>query len=185
FVGADKPDLLVIGTAPAETRAFRVAGTGNGLDAAVRVDGAVVSGLADCLTTGASGVCADNAAYVAWPTAPHHDGVIAIDRASPPHAAMLDPWASTSTLAMTPVPVLAGAAPSGATVRSLYPVDLDGDGVLELVASFGSAPGAPTAGKVVVCKVNNGIPSACEDVAPAISAVAHVPARVHPAPRRV
>src|SRR5262249_49329282 len=43
FVGADKPDLLAIGTALAETRAFRIAGTGNGLDAAAKVDGAPVS----------------------------------------------------------------------------------------------------------------------------------------------
>jgi hypothetical protein len=185
FVGADKPDLLAIGTAPTETRAFRIAGTGNGLDAAAKVDGTPVSGLADCLTGGASGVCAGDAAYLAWSTAPHHDVVLAIDHASPPHAAMLDPWATTSTLAMTPLPVLAGAAPAGSAIRSLHAVDLDGDGTLELVASFGGAPGAAVAGKVVVCRVDNGVPSACDDVAPAISQVAPVTACIDAAPGRI
>ena len=158
--GGDEQDLLVFAApSPGATigmRAYRVAGTANGLDTA-QTAGTVVDGLADCTqTTAAAGACVENAAFLAWDRAAATDVVIAVDRRSPPRAMRIDPG-----LPARPIPALVDGLPAGAVVQSLHAYDVDGDGARELVAAF--------TGSVRICDVDaEGMPTACTDIASAL-----------------
>jgi len=169
FTGSARPDLLAIATPDQGTsvgmRAWLVAGTEAGL-ATTPSAGISALGLADCDGTG---VCVTDALYLVWPGAAH-DLVIAVDRQAVPHAALLDPTAPAGFDA-TAIPVLLAGVPAGASARSLYASDLDGDGAPELVASF-ETRGGPLAGTVRVCLMAAGVPQRCDDLTPIIAAVA-------------
>ncbi|HEU0033987.1 MAG TPA: VCBS repeat-containing protein [Kofleriaceae bacterium] len=181
---AGHPDLVAFAAprdgATGAMRAFRVAGTDDGLDGAPSL-GTPATGLDDC---SAGGICVQNAEYLAWPLAPDHDVVLAVDRQLPPHAALLDPWATTG-LAPQALPALVERLPQGAVVHALYPFDTDGDGALDLVASF-QAPDGLT-GSARICRVTDGVPEACEELAAIVGATpgSSVTACVDAAPARV
>jgi hypothetical protein len=158
---------LAPASASAAVQAFRVAGTGVGLESAPAV-GAAVGGLAECGGGGASAdLCVGNAALFAWPRSPTHDVVLAIDRQPAPHAGVFDPAAAPIT--MTAVPALTAKIPVNSALVARYAADLDGDGANELVAAF--APGAAAdRGAILVCQVTDGLPASCDDVVPAILA---------------
>jgi len=157
-VAAPRPDATV------GMLAFRVPGTAGGLDPTPTA-GVPATGLADCPL--GSGLCVQDAVYLAWPQAAQHDVVIAVDRAQLAHAEVLDPWAAGG-LAATSIPILVDGLPPGASVRSLHAADVDGDGVLDLVAAFST----PAGGIVRACQVENGTPVTCEDLLPAVTAIA-------------
>jgi len=163
------PDLIGIAAPRTDQTigmlAFRVAGTEAGLDPTPSL-GVPANGVADCPT--GSGLCVQEAVYLPWPQAAQHDVVIAVDRAAVPHAEMLDAWAPGG-LAATPIPVLVENLPAGAVVRSLHSADIDGDGTLDLIASFAATGGA---GSVRSCQLANGIPVSCQELAPAVTAIA-------------
>jgi hypothetical protein len=171
FAPMDYPDLIAIApeakadvTAGA-VRAWRMPGTPDGVDTTT-TNGVGVSGLEDCSLRGNNTVlCLEDATYIPFSTATKHDVVIGVDRTG--RAIMLDPWSGTDPVAAVTLDKLQEVIPDGAVVRSLHGADLDGDGTLELVASF--APGASSSkGAVIVCSVTSGIPDACEDLVPAI-----------------
>ncbi len=162
-------DLIAIGTpvpgSSSGMRAWLVAGTPLGLDNTPN-DGVAATGLSDCP---GSGVCVRTAELLAWPISKSRDVVLAIDREQPPHAAVIDPFASSAALSKTDVTTLVEGLPSGVAVRSLHAADLDGDGAAELIASFQSVD----AGEVRVCTVSaTGVPEQCDDLTPIIAAVA-------------
>jgi hypothetical protein len=160
-------DLVAIGSprpgSSSGMRAWRVAGTPLGLDT-VPTTGVAANGFADC--TG-SGVCVQNAEYLAFPIGAGHDVVLAVDREQPARAVLVDPASSGSGLERTEVSVVTQGVPAGAVVRSLHAADLDGDGRLEIIASFQAAD----AGEVRVCSIDAaGIPQACEDLTTVVAA---------------
>ncbi len=191
FAPGPEPDLLALATQPGTgVRAWRVAGTPRGLDGAPSA-GVAASGLADC-ERGGSGLCVEDAIYLAWPVAPDRDVVLAVDRpeapATPPAARVLDPWAATPTLEARPAPDLVVGLPAGVVPRALHAADVDGDGAPELVAAFATRPGvgAP-AGSVRVCEVGEGgMPERCDELLPAVQAIAPaVTACIDAAPGRI
>jgi hypothetical protein len=162
-------DLLVVATPTQDSilgmRGWRVSGTANGLDNTPSA-GMTANGLSDCI---GSSVCVANAEYLAWPTPSGNDIVLAIDRLTPPHAAVIDASASDVAFAAMPMPFVAADVPPGAVVRALHAVDLDGDNQLELVAAFAIPDSA--SGIVRACEMTpDGVAQSCEDIAPAIIA---------------
>ncbi|HTL32134.1 MAG TPA: VCBS repeat-containing protein, partial [Kofleriaceae bacterium] len=150
------------GTGTQTVRAYRVPNTPNGLDGSVTT-GVSIDGLADCSLAGMGKLCLDLATYVAFPTGTNHDVVIGIDRANA--AVMVDPWASTITA--SPLATLTAIVPQKTTAQSLQIGDIDGDGAPELIATF--APAADDSkGAVIVCTMQNGVATKCEDYVPAI-----------------
>ncbi|MBX3161960.1 MAG: VCBS repeat-containing protein [Deltaproteobacteria bacterium] len=182
-------DLLAVATpTPGATvglLAFRIAGGESGLDPSPN-RGVAATGLADC--PGGDGVCVDDALYLAFPLSPTRDVVIAVDRATPPHAARLDPSgpASASSLGSQPLPVVTTGVPAGARVRSLHAADVDGDGAPELIASFAGGAQGSAVGSVRACTVAGGVPAACTDLAPlVVGVVPGIVACIDAAPGRV
>jgi hypothetical protein len=155
-------------------RAWRVAGTEFGLDNQPN-DGVMANGLADCTN---SGVCVNNAEFLAFPISVGHDVVLAVDRQDPPHAVVFDPFASSTNLAKTDVPMLVGAIPDGTIVRSLHAVNVDDDDALELVASFAS----DTDGEVLVCKVSATASRDCSGVSELVADRPDITACIDAAP---
>jgi hypothetical protein len=167
----------IVALAPAHgsatIQAFAVAGTDTGLDA-VPSDGVAVTGLADC-AGGSTELCLGDAALFAWPSAPGHDAVLAIDHQAAPHAGMFDPAARP--ISVTLVPALTSKIPANSVLVALHAADLDGDGAVDLVAAF--APGtAADRGAILVCRASGGFPTSCDDVVPAIIAAAPAHARL-------
>jgi hypothetical protein len=155
-------------TPGAKVKAFTVAGASDVLDANAVV-GADVTGLADCAGgPAASNLCIQDPAYFAWPVSSTKDVVLAVDRELPPHAAVLDPWTSTTSLAATPAPALIPSGLANIQIRSLHAADADGDGVADLIATF-AAMGNGRASAVQVCQVAVGIPQSCTDLVPVIT----------------
>ncbi len=158
FGGDERPDLMMFAAVAEQQaigmRAFRVAGTPDGLSTA-QSTGTVVDGLVDCQLGSGTGACAQDALYLAWPRA-GGDVVIAVDHRSPPRALRIDPGQSAQTIS-----ALVDKLPVGATIQSLYATDLDGDGTRELVAAF--------VGSVRICDVStDGMPTTCTDIASAL-----------------
>jgi hypothetical protein len=130
--------------------------------------GAAITGLMDCAGGGAE-LCPGGAALFAWPGAPGHDVVLAIDHQAAPHAGMFDP--ASPPISVTPVPALTSKIPANSALVALHVADLDGDGAVELVAAF--APGtAADRGAILVCRGSGSVPASCDDVVPAIIAAA-------------
>lgn len=177
-------DLVAFGT-PRQgfsipMRAWRVAGTDKGLDGTPNL-GQVANGVADCDNTG---VCVANAKYLAWPTTPGHDLIIAVDRESTPHAAVLDPRANVAAFGKTDIATaLFDDVPGNAPIASMYAVDVDGDSTRELLASFGG----DREGAVLHCTMSSaGVPTACADLTTTVKARdAEVTACTDAAPGRV
>jgi hypothetical protein len=172
FSGDRHADVLAFGSTATQTVAWRIAGTATGLDT-TPVTATPMTGLGDC---GGSGVCLDDALYLAFPGS-DHDEVIAIDRAQSPHAAVIDPI----SLVATPATALAAAAPVGTAPQSMHVVTFADD--TELVASFANATG--DVGAVVTCTVDAGVPSRCTDLAGTIRTVAPVTACIDAAPGHI
>ena len=125
-------------------RAWVVTGTAAGPEGAT-TNGTEIDAVADCAIHAGSGVCVDDAAYLSWTVATDHDVVLAVDRAASPHAGVVDPLAVTDDkVTATAVPALTANVPAGASIRSLYAADVDGDGAPDLIATFARAP--PVAG---------------------------------------
>ncbi|MGE0872874.1 MAG: FG-GAP repeat domain-containing protein [Kofleriaceae bacterium] len=152
--------------------AWRVPGTSDGLDGTPN-SGVTVEGFADCSNVDASGLCVHDVAYLAWPVAADRDVVIGVDRASPVHAMVMDPWsAAGGAVAATDLPAITAMAPADASVRSLHATDFEGDGALDLVALFAPNKGSMGQGALLVCSVTAGVAGACTDLVPAIVQVA-------------
>lgn len=174
--GPEHPDVVGIatptgtGTANAQVHAWAAAGSGDGLDATTS-DGVVVSGFADC-TLGSTGLCVEDASYIAWPVAPGQDVALAIDTAQPPHAEVVDPWhLSGGAITPTAAPALVAMVPTHTTVRSMHAADVDGDGAADLIAAFAPDLGSMAHGAILVCAMGaDGVPSACDDLVPVITA---------------
>jgi hypothetical protein len=149
-------------------RAWRVPGTPAGLDGTPTA-GAELTGAADC-AAGSGSLCVDAARYLAFPTAEHHDVVIAVDRAR--HALKIDPWTTGTSMTGTALDVLAAAIPDHTTVRSLHAADIDGDGARELIAAFAPSTASDAASAVIVCAMDGGVPRDCKDLVPAIRSAA-------------
>lgn len=164
-------DLLAIGVDSRDTPAngpmlWRLPGTDTGPDSTV-VPPHDTTGLADCVTDVGTGLCVREARYLAWPTSATADAVIAIDRASPPHAVSFDPAGGglVAAQALGPVTTALGA---DTIARSLQAADLDGDGALELVVV--AAPRAQVGqGAVLVCAMSGASATSCVDQVPAIA----------------
>ena len=191
FAGGPEPDLLALATQPVVgVRAWTVAGTARGLDNAPSA-GVPAMGLADCERGLGTGVCVQDAIYLPWAVAPDRDVVIAVDRPAggiPPAARVIDPRASASSLVAQPAPEVVLGLPAGVVPRALHAVDVDGDGAPELVAAFGSRPGAAApAGSARVCTVDAaGAPQRCQELTPIVQAIApEITACVDAAPGRV
>ncbi len=191
FTAGPEPDLLALATQPLTgVRAWTVAGTARGLDNAPS-PGVPAPGLADCAQGAGDGVCVQDAMYLAWPVAPDRDVVLAIDRpqaAVPPAARVIDPRASSDELVTRPAPDVVVGLPAGVVPRALHAADVDGDGAPELVAAFATRPGAAApAGSVRVCEVGGaGLPERCDELTPAVQAVAPaVTACIDAAPGRM
>ncbi len=199
FTAGPEPDLLALATQPGTgVRAWTVAGTARGLATAPSA-GVPAAGLADCAEGPGEGVCVQDAMYLAWPVASHGDSlrspdrdvVLAVDRpaaaAIPPAARVIDPRASAAALVTRPAPDVVVGLPAGVVPRALHAADVDGDGAPELVAAFGSRPGAAPAGSVRVCEVDEaGQPERCDELTPAVQAVApSVTACIDAAPGRI
>ena len=110
---------------------------------------------------------------LAWPTAPSHDVVIGVDRESPPRAFVIDPWSAAPTA--TIANAVTASVPTGAAIRSLRAVDLDGDGTPgPAVVAFAPAADAAASdpGLVLACAVAaNGVPSSCTDLGAVVAGV--------------
>jgi hypothetical protein len=192
FAGGPEPDLLALATQPiVGVRAWTIPGTARGLDNAPSA-GVAATGLADCERGLGSGVCIQDAVYLAWPIAPDQDVVLAIDRPAagtvPPAARVIDPRVSSTQLIAQPAPEVVLGLPPDAVPRSLYAADVDGDGAPELVAAFATRPGAAApAGSVRVCEVDGaGIPQRCDELTPIVQAIAPaVTACIDAAPGRL
>jgi hypothetical protein len=162
---------------------YELAGTDAGLDpnnALNSSHGAKITGLDDCqlnAATASGAPCIRNAMLVPWTTAPRHDIVIGVDRQPTPQGYVIDPWAFTpgGTTAATPSAAVTAAVPAGAIVHASAAIDLDGNGLPQLVLAFGPAETAPAsaAGLVEICTMGaTGIPQSCSDVADAVKQVA-------------
>ena len=163
----DPVAIAVSRAAPvAAPQLWRIPGTSAGLDA-TESPGVATMGLADCVTGLGTGLCVRDAEYLTWPISPTRDVVVAVDRANPPHAAVLDPGGAGPAIAIT-APAITAMLPPDSAVRSLHTADLDGDGVNELVISAAPRQRGGTASAVLVCRVDDGIPRTCEDLLPAI-----------------
>jgi len=191
FTGGAELDLLALATQPVTgVRAWTIAGTARGLDSAPSA-GVTATGLADCERGLGTGVCIGDAMYLAWPVAPDRDVVLAVDRPPatvPPAARVIDPQASRASLVTQPAQDVILGLPAGVAPRALAAADVDGDGALELVAAFASPPGAATRrGSVRVCEVDaSGLPLRCEELTPAVQAIAPaVTACIDAAPGRL
>jgi hypothetical protein len=160
FGGDDHTDLVVLAAPNADQqalgmRAYRTLGTADGLET-TQSAGTIVDGLADCQLANPTGACVQDALYLAWPRAAG-DIVIAVDRRpTNVRAIRIDPGQPAR-----PITALTDDLPAGARVQSLHAYDVDGDGTLELIAAF--------TGSVRICDVDSdGMPTACEDIAPAL-----------------
>ena len=177
FGGATSPgvrDLLAIGVdtrdAPASApELWRLPGTDTGPDATEQLPRST-TGLADCATGVGTGLCVREARFLAWPTSEDTDAVLAIDRASPPHAVRFDLAGSGPAMASSLGPVVT-ALGTDTIVRSLQRGDIDGDGTDELIVV---APPRTQAGEgaVLVCAMSGSTAASCEDRVPAIAAAA-------------
>jgi hypothetical protein len=159
------PPIAAVADVPGKdiVRAWRMPGTPDGVDATTSA-GVMIDGLVDCSLARTGKLCLDLARYVAYPVADGRDVVIGIDRSNA--AVMVDPWAPS--VAATKLDALTAAIPASTQIHALHAADLDGDGTAELVAAF--EPTATTArGAVIVCAMNGGMPTSCEDVVPAIA----------------
>jgi hypothetical protein len=181
FVNTGTPDLAdLVAIAPpspqarsstggsAAVRAYRVPNSINGLDGTTS-SGVNVDGLADCSLNDTSKLCLDQARYIAFPTGTNHDIVIGIDRSNA--AVMVDPWAGS--VSATQLTTLTSIVPAKSIVQSMQRIDLEGDGTLELLATF-APTSADSKGAIIVCAMTNGMPSSCEDLVPAILEAAAV-----------
>ena len=154
-------DLVAIGSprqgVALPMQGWRVAGLDSGLDG-VASPAVVANGFSDC---NGNGVCVGNAKYLAWPTTPGRDLIIAVDRQQPAKASVIDPRATTAAFGKLDIPQLLAKVPADALVHSLYAIDLEGDGTRELLASFAG----PSSGAALVCTMSSvGVPSDCQDL---------------------
>jgi hypothetical protein len=158
-----------------QVRAWLVPGTPDGLDG-TQSNGLAMTGLTDCALHGGTGFCYEEGTYVAWPTAAGPDRVIGVDKEQPPSVAFVDAPPGATMLSAMPLPEFAAAIPAGNTVRAMYAYDAngdDGDGALDLVASFAPAAGGinPGTGALLVCEMDTtGTPQQCTDLTPAVRA---------------
>lgn len=163
FVGTPHRDLFAIGAPDDDPqvgiRAWQVAGTATQFEDS-HTDGALTPGLSQC--DGMPGVCIRDAMYLAWPVAPDRDVVLAID---PSSAIMIDPAGPVATA----MPALLAGLPAGVVPRALYPIDLEADGTLELLASFATPLGTPLSGSVRICRLAAGVVTSCEELQPQIA----------------
>ena len=165
-IGVPMPHLDNTATTP--IKAWAMKGTPLGPDGTASA-GKPIAGIVDCskTTPGATDLCADDLLYVPI-AAGSHDVVLAIDKSDPPRSSVADP---TTVNAMLPLAasVLTNGLARGTTVRSAYARDLDGDGSLEVVASF--APRMQGGkGAIIKCGFSGTAPKDCADLAPAIVA---------------
>jgi hypothetical protein len=170
--GPDRRDVVGLaptrpGAATSGVRAWRVPGTDAGLDGTTN-DGVMISGVNDCSLSPGSGLCIEDAVYLPWPIASDKDIVFAIDRASPAHAVVVDPW--SGSLTAQPVSGITSMIPAGSVVHSLHAADVDGDGALDLVAAF--QPRESGKGGVLVCGVSGSTVGTCTDLVTTITAAA-------------
>lgn len=147
-------------TAGSPVRAWLMKGTPVGPDGTT-APGKAVSGITTCPRT-TTDLCLDDALFLTV-AAVGRDLVLAIDKSDPPRAAIVDPTSVNATLVATPVSIASGV-PAGSAVRSAYTSDLDGDGALELLASFAPRPGTTGAGAIRVCRVTGSTIASCEDL---------------------
>lgn len=138
-----------------------------GLDPVLGGHGSPVPGFAGCGIDSAptTSVCIPQTRYTLWPLA-NRDVVVAVDKQQVPRAATVTIQSSF------PAPAITANVPLGATVRSLRPIDVDGDGVLELLAAFGAEGDrdAGAAGLVEVCAMDgSGVATSCEDAGAAVA----------------
>ena len=127
------------------------------------------TGFADCTIGVGPRLCVRDAMYLAWPVSPTRDVAIAIDRSTPGNAVSFDPGTG-ATVAATPIDAITAKLPAGTVVRSMNRADLDGDGTLELVVAASPRGAGDTASAILVCTVDNGIPTTCTDLVPEIIA---------------
>lgn len=165
-VGVPMPHFDNTSTTP--IKAWSMRGTPLGPDGTTS-PGKPVTGIVDCTknTPAMTDVCADDLLYLPI-AAGAHDVVLAIDRSEPPRSAMADPTSVNATLPLAATALTSGLA-RGTAVRSAYARDLDGDGALDILASF--APLAPGGrGAIIRCGFSGSAPKDCQDLAPAILA---------------
>lgn len=160
FGGDERLDLMTFAAPTADAqalgmRAYQTMGEPTGLDTA-QSGGTLVDGLSDCQLANPTGVCVQDALYLARGRA-----VIAVDR-SGRRAMRIEPG--------QPARRIDALAP-GMPAQSLHAFDVDGDGTLELVAAF--------IGSVRICAMDGDMPSACEEVAvPNVTCIDAAPGRV-------
>ena len=168
IVGLGVPLPHLDNTAQTPIKAWSMRGTPLGPDGTTS-PGKPVSGVVDCakVTPSAAEVCADDVLLLRV-AAGSHDIVLAIDRSDPPRSAIADPATVNTVLPLAASLVTAGVA-RGTAVRSAYAHDLDGDGAVEVIASF--APRMPgVKGSIIRCAVSGSAVKDCTDLAPAIVA---------------
>lgn len=158
--------LLSNATSGPSVKAWLVPGTPDGLDG-TQNGGVGINGVADCTRGTGDGLCLDQALYQPFPIDDDHDVVIAIDHGLT--ALLVDPWTTSTPVTPTQLPALTSKIPSDVAPRALYPTDLDGDGVRELVAAF-SPTSADSSGSLLVCSTSAGSAATCNDLVPAIVA---------------
>ncbi len=156
------------GTAATPFEGWPIMGTANGLDPTA-TDGVPITGVAppcnssESTTPDGTGVCMDGET-VSVPIAAGHDVVIAIDRYG--RGGVVNPVPPLGLVSFD-----LGLSAGAKRVRALFAQDLDGDGALDLVATF---EGTVThTGSVFTCKLDKatGAPSGCHDVAATVKAV--------------
>jgi hypothetical protein len=168
IVGIGVPLPHLDNTPQTPLRAWVMRGTPVGPDGTETM-GKPLGGIVDCakVTPSATDICAEDTLYLPIPGG-MRDTVLAIDRSDPPRSAIGDPATVNATLPLGASVVTSGLA-RGTTVRSAYARDLDGDGALEILASF--APRMPGgSGAIIRCAYSSGAPKDCQDLAPAIRA---------------
>lgn len=167
----DYRDLLAIAIDPRSPatvapRVWRMPGTARGPDA-TSTPGLPLTSVADCSDSTGSNLCVRDVAYFAWAIDAARDVVIAIDRASTPHALMIDPGGAPVTA--TPIGALAAKIPPQTYARAIHATDFDGDGIEELIGVF--APrSSDQRGGVLVCTMTAGMPQSCTDIVPELLA---------------
>lgn len=176
-IGGASPD----NTAGAPVRAWLMKGTAVGPDG-TQTAGKPVAGITTCPRSTAE-LCIEDALFLPLAGAVQ-DLVLAIDRSDPPRAAVVDPASVNAQLVATPIGVATGV-PAGSIVRSAYTSDLDGDGSIDLLASFAPRPGTAGKGAIRVCPVSAGMVGSCEDLtADILAAVEGAASCVDAAPGR-